>query len=75
MISETRGWKRDEYGYYTKLINDIEYCLWKTSGFIEAWVVRAGGEIVHHPRSKKGDYITRLDDAKRAAHALARETK
>ena len=73
--SETRGWKRDTTGNYFKAISEVTYWLFrgtrhdgKPAGY---WFVRKGHR---HGNGYVGEWLS-LSDAKRAAHAHARETK
>ena len=65
MMSDTRGWKRDGEGaYYKDMYHTIYYITPTRSA---GWWLRA--------RGLKRTYHKYIDDAKRAAHAHARETK
>ena len=69
--SETRGWKRNEYGDWSKVIDDAKYVIWKrTTGFWPGeFMVARNGQLLHEKQSRFKNVTT----AKRAAHKHARE--
>lgn len=75
--SETRGWKRDKYGGYQKTIDGHEYTVAKYTDDWDntvwcAWPYFDGN--FYWEEAVCLNWL-RCADAKRAAHAHARETK